>query len=253
MLFGTLQAIAATFSVEALARDESDATREAELERARREYARREREIASDTYAQDRAVNLFFRQGTERALVRLLDDAGLIPLSDKKILDVGCGSGTWLRLIEVLGAKDLAGVDLDDARLAKARARLPAADLRSASVDALPFEDASFDVVSQFTVFTSILDESVRRDGAREMARVLKPGGAIAWYDFAFDNPRNRAVRGIRISELRRLFPGFDVRFERTTLAPPIARWSVPRFPFASACLERARFLNTHVTAVLIR
>jgi len=66
-------------------------------------------------------------------------------------------------------------------------------------------------VVSQFTLFTSILSEPMKNRMAAEMIRVLKPGGVILWYDFRFNNPRNQNVRGIESPEITSLFPGCSV------------------------------------------
>jgi hypothetical protein len=84
------------------------------------------------------------------------------------------------------------------------------------------------------------------------MARVLAPGGAIAWYDFFVDNPRNAAVRGIGRSELVSLFPGFDLRLRRVTLAPPLARRLAPRAPLVALLAEELHVLNTHYAALLL-
>ncbi|SRR5258707_10907158 len=87
----------------------------------------------------------------------------------------------------------------------------------------LPYADASFDLILQFLLFTSVLSEAVKGQIAKEISRVLLPGGHLLWYDFAFNNPRNPDVRGIRLSEIRRLFPGFTIEARRVTVAPPLS------------------------------
>src|SRR5437879_10492735 len=100
-------------------------------------------------------------QGTERRVLELLRQQGLMPLSDKRILEIGCGSGYWLREFVEWGADAarVAGVDLLRNRIAAAKSQSPRSIqlLRGDGAD-LPFADARFDVVGQFTVFTSILD-----------------------------------------------------------------------------------------------
>ncbi len=54
------------------------------------------------------------------------------------------------------------------------------------------------DLVFQFVMFSSILNEPTKAQIAREMVRVLKPGGFVVWYDFFRDNPWSRDVRGVR-------------------------------------------------------
>jgi ubiquinone/menaquinone biosynthesis C-methylase UbiE len=129
----------------------------------------------------------------------MLARTGLLPLSDKHILEVGCGEGGRLRELNPLGAKPslLSGIDLLADRVESARIRLPEADLRVADARSLPFEAERFDLVLVFTVFSSILDAEVARQVATEIRRVLKSGGAVIWYDFRYDNPRNPNVRGI--------------------------------------------------------
>jgi hypothetical protein len=51
--------------------------------------------------------------------------------------------------------------------------------------------------------------------------------------------------------ELRRLFPGFEARLRRVTLAPPLARRIVPRARTLAAALAAARMLDTHYLGTL--
>lgn len=224
---------------------------EAEISRIRAEYERRRRAIPGNFYAWDRPVNFFYHCQTARALIRLLSGAGLFPLDGRKVLDAGCGAGAWLLEFAQWGADQLYGIDLDATRLKAAATRLPAADLRCGDIRNLNWPDKSFDLVSQFTVFTSILDPSVRRAAAAEMLRVLKSDGAILWYDFRFDNPSNRNVRGIEAQEIRELFPGCRVKLTRVTLAPPLARRIVPATWTGALLLEQIPWLRTHYAAII--
>ncbi len=87
------------------------------------------------------------------------------------LLDVGCGSGFALRLAADLGAV-VAGLDASAGLLAVARARTPDADLRVGDMDALPWGDASFEVVTAFNAIWYGCEAA-----AAEAARVLRPGG----------------------------------------------------------------------------
>lgn len=224
-----------------------------EAERIRREYERREREIPADFYALHRPENLFFRHGQERALLAGLRLAGFSPLTGRRVLEIGCGHGQWFGLFEQFGAGpgDLAGIELDTDRCNKAQRLHASADIRCGDATALPWADATFDVVFQSTVFTSILDDEVRRGVAREMLRVLKPTGVVLWYDFRFNNPRNSNVRGIGKSEIRRLFPDRCCTFRRVTLAPPLVRRIVPWSWSLASLLEMSSIFNTHLAAVI--
>jgi len=228
---------------------------ETEAARIRAEYERRERELGREFYALTSTPNLFARQSQQRALLRGLTKADLLPLRDRRILEIGCGRGQWFSVFEDFGARRelLAGIDLDEGRLDDARARYGPADLRVGDATALPWPAATFDVVFQSTVMTSILDAAVRTAVAAEMLRVLAPGGTILWYDFRYDNPANASVRGVAAPEIARLFPGCAVDLEPVTLAPPLARRVVPRSWLLAAGLERLRILNTHLLGVIRR
>lgn len=224
-----------------------------EIARIRAEFERRDREIPHDFYAWNRPVNQFFRSGTARASIRALVEHGMFPLGNRALLDIGCGAGS--RLIEFLqwGARpvNLAGIDLVEGRVQAARGALPRADIRLGDARELPWPDESFDVGSQFTVFTSILSPAVKRQVASEMLRVLKPDGLLLWYDFRYNNPRNSAVRGIEAAEIKDLFPACPVRLRKVTLAPPIARALVPVSWTAALALEKIAFLRTHYLGVI--
>lgn len=228
---------------------------EAERARIRTEYQRRAREIPRDFYALTTPANLFLRQDQERSFVELLHQGRLVPMRGRRVLDLGCGDGGWLGFFQSLGveASDIAGLDLDPARVAEAQARFPLAQLRSGSAEALPWPDGSFDVVSQVTMFTSILDRGMQERIAREMLRVLKPGGAVLWLDFVYDNPKNQNVKGLKAKRVQALFPGCTVTTRSCTLAPPLARRLVGFSWGLSFALQQLRFLNTHVAALIQR
>lgn len=228
-------------------------TEHEEIERIRREYQRREKEIAPDFYSWGRPVNVFFHTQVVRRCIAALHEAGFFPLNGLRLLDVGCGRGDWLLEFCQWGARpvDLAGIDLDECRIQEARSRLPGSDLRVGDAQNLPWPDGSFGLVAQFTVFTSILHPGVRRRIASEMLRVLTPGGAVLWYDFRYDNPRNPHVRGISAREIRSLFAGCDIRFYSATLAPPLARLVAPRSWPVAVLLECIPLLRTHLIALI--
>ena len=113
------------------------------------------------------------------------------------------------------------------------------ADIRTGNAANCHGPTRSFDIVSQFTVFTSILSPELRRAIAAEMIRVTRPGGVVLWYDFRVNNPRNDQVRRVGARELRELFPGCEVHLRPTTLAPPVARRLVPlSWTAVASCLK---------------
>jgi len=224
-----------------------------EIERIRSEYARRAADASRGRqYSALEPAHLFAIQSRERGLLAMLRAEGITSFAGLRVLDLGCGSGDELRRLISYGAspEHLCGLDLIGERLSAARCASPHLALVQGNAAHLPYPEATFDVVLQLTVFSSILDQVLRHRVAAEMLRVLKPAGLIIWYDFWL-NPTNRATRGIRPAEIKRLFPGCHHRFRRVTLAPPLARAVVPQSWLAGYLLETLPFLRTHYLAAI--
>jgi SAM-dependent methyltransferase len=101
------------------------------------------------------------------------------PLLRRKVLDAGCGDGTYIieaskREADVVGVD--ASVDMLEAARERAKRCNVHADVRLADVRALPFADGVFDVVVAVTV---LCFQSEPGEAIREFARVLAPGGRI--------------------------------------------------------------------------
>ena len=208
-----------------------------------------------DFYGWNRPVNLFHHCSILRCSIRALVREGMFPLDERLVADIGCGRGQWLAEFLQWGAdgSNLYGIDLDEDRIRAARKRVATADLRIGDASELPWADATFDVVTQFTLLTSILDMAVKRQIAAEMLRILRPNGLILWYDFWCNNPRNPNVRGIEAQEIRSLFPGCQAKLEKVTLAPPLAQRLVPVSWLAAMMLEKVPLLRTHYLGVIRR
>ncbi len=191
----------------------------------------------------------------QKAITNLLRTHGFSPLGSRKVLDVGCGSGKVLASLLNLGARpeNLYGIDLLPEHIAEAKEHYPALNLQCGNAERLEFSDSSFGLVLLFTVFSSILDEQMARNVAREVVRVLQPGGGLLWYDFRYHNPRNPDVRGMALSQIRQIFPDLNMRLRVITLLPPLARqlgWLTPVFyPLLSALLP----LRTHYLGLLVK
>lgn len=192
------------------------------------------------------------QQERQRALIALLARHAPRPLAELDILEVGCGAGDNLLELLRLGADParLVANELLPERAATARRRLPAATaLHEGDALAAPFEAARFDVVLQSTVFSSLLDDAFQQRLAAAMWRWLRPGGAVLWYDFTVDNPRNRDVRGVPLARVRQLFPEARIDARRVTLAPPIGRRVVKLHPALWRVFNVLPPLRTHMLA----
>ncbi len=119
------------------------------------------------------------------------------------------------------------------------------------NAETLPYADGSFDIVLCFMVFTSVLDDNMKRKIASEMTRVLKPSGIIIWYDFHMNNPYNPDVRGVKYNEILSLFPGCAVRLRRIILAPPLLRIITPYSLTLCHLLQGLGIFNTHYLGVI--
>ncbi len=212
-----------------------------ELEQIAERYARRE---AGDRYSLLRPEVWQMWQERQRALLKLLAQRPGSP-ADWRAAEVGCGAGGNLLDLLRLGLQPahLTGIELLPERLAAARAALPeGVRLHAGDASMADVAPASQDLVLQSTVFSSILDDALQQRVAAAMWRWLKPGGAIAWYDFTVNNPRNPDVRGVPLKRVRELFPAGRFTARRVTLAPPLAR----ALPAAYGLFNLIPWLRTH-------
>lgn len=224
-----------------------------ELDRIRAAYARRQ---ALSVYSLLDPAALLAAQERERKLLRKLAAYGFASLEDARILEIGCGTGNWLRDFVRWGARpeNICGVDLLPERIALARELSPPGiTLACGNAAQLEMESGSFDLVLQSTVFTSILDQELKRKLAREMLRVLAPAGVIIWYDFFLNNPRNPDVCGVGKAEIQRLFPGCEIDLERLTLAPPLARFLAARSRPARDFFSSIKLCCSHYLGIIHR
>jgi len=223
----------------------------AEESRIQEAYAKRR---SGHLYSRFNPAYLFMVQEREYRFLSLLSRHGCAPLENKTILEVGCGNGDLLRDFIKWGARpqNITGIELLPERVAEAVELCPKGiKIHQGNAARLQFPDKTFDVVMQSTVFTSILDASMKEELACEMCRVLKPDGLILWYDYHMNNPRNPDVKGVKRREIHALFPKCEIRLQRITLAPPLARLLAPYSWLLCYFLSKLPWLCTHYIGVI--
>ena len=105
--------------------------------------------------------------------------AHVLGVQGTHILDVGCGTGDMLRRFAGEDAERLVGFDESEGMLAKAKELSEGLDnitYLPGSAESLPFDDASFDIVTSCVAFHHFPDS---KGTVAEMYRVLKPGGRL--------------------------------------------------------------------------
>jgi len=98
--------------------------------------------------------------------------------SHTRMLDVGCGGGEALLAALELGAEPV-GLDASEALVTVARRRLPKARIEVGEMEALPFPDRQFDLVTSFNAFQFAGD---LLGALTESSRVCRPGGAVVMF-----------------------------------------------------------------------
>jgi SAM-dependent methyltransferase len=93
----------------------------------------------------------------------------------RRVLDVGCGAGAFLRLVDERGSAPH-GVDAAESLVELVRDRLPDADVRTGDMESLPWDDDSFDLVTGFNSFFLANDMVA---ALREARRVAKAGAPV--------------------------------------------------------------------------
>jgi SAM-dependent methyltransferase len=197
---------------------------------------------------------------------------GGVPFVGADVLEVGCGGGYYLHRFLEFGARSASGIDLMEDRAREAVARYPQLDVRAGDASRLEWDDASFDLVTQVTCLSSVLDPGLRRRICGEMWRVLRPGGAIVSIDLA-PQPRlmrmlgrlarrlaggDRATaaaitptRGVGLGELRSAFAeGTDLR-HRGFGPPPDYAAVAGRAHAAAAALSVLPPMHSHLLVVV--
>lgn len=235
-----------------------------EIERIRAAYSERDAAAsATSSHWQDPAYRLRLQE-LEWTLLGELTRAG-IETAGARVLEVGCGDGYFLSRFLDYGAAHATGIDLMEERVAKGSARDPRLELIAGDASKLPWEDGSFDLVTQFTCLSSVLNADLREEIVAEMWRALAPGGAVVSYDagpapwpiqafrrMASMRAGSAAVGGtptapVGRAELAGWFPG--ARCRRVGLYPDLGKL-LGRAPLVARAAGKVPGLQVHLLAV---
>lgn len=242
----------------------------AEVARIERAYDRRDAAAEAAPYRYSSPAYTFYIQLVEWAVLDALRRAP-IDFESADALEVGCGSGYFVNRLVEFGARSATGIDLMPGRIDAARRRYPAHRFECANAAELPLPDHSYDLVTQFTCLSSVLEANLRSEMAAEMWRVLRPGGAILSYDLREPTLPVRLMRGLGartrgeanddaatptsgISEqqLALLFPQGELSYRATGLAFGLCRLAA-RSPMLARALAQLPPLREHAIALITK
>jgi phospholipid N-methyltransferase len=164
------------------------------------------------------------------------------------LLEIGAGNGTNAEIFLNLGFKieNIFFNELLPERIVAIKSNYPNNTIFEGNAIEIDINQ-KFDIVFQSTVFTSILNKVDREKLTEKMLSLLKPNGIILWYDFIYNNPKNKDVRKVDVKELKLLFAkSSSIYYKKITLAPPIGR-KVKKF----YKLFNIPFLRSHILAII--
>jgi SAM-dependent methyltransferase len=137
------------------------------------------KDVRPDYYVRLHAVEEqhWWHVGMREITAALLEDR--LARGDLNLLDAGCGTGGFLAWAAGTGSFErLCGVDISAEAVELARTTVPRAELHVAPVDALPFEDGSFDIAVLNDVLQHVEEPEVQA-GLGELRRVLRSDGVL--------------------------------------------------------------------------
>lgn len=162
----------------------------------------------------------------------------------RRLLDVGCGTGTLAILAARLGGSDahVSGIDPAPRQIARAQAKARRAgldiDFRQGLIESLPFADASVDAVTS-TLMMHHLPDDLKAKGLAEIERVLKAGGRVVIADFtrsdhSRDNSTNDQTEQVSLAKIVAAAGFIDLETEHIAFPRDAHGWSGASLTYAS-------------------
>lgn len=157
-----------------------------------------------------------------------------------RILDVATGTGDLASAMAKIPGAKVTGLDLSPQMLDIARKKYPGITFLEGFAEKLPFDDASFDIVSAGFGVRNFED---LEQGMREFRRVLKPGGYALIIEPMI--PRNTVMKRLYLIYFKKVLPKIAGMFSKSSFAYDYLPHSVEEFPQTenfTSILEKSGF-----------
>lgn len=218
-----------------------------EVKKIQERYQRRDRKGLSGRYVNNR-YEILSRTERESVYTGIITDHFKCPPTELSVLEIGAGTGVNILYFQNLGIPDeqIHANELLDERVGILRKKFSGINIYSGNALDIP-NNVRFDVVMQSLVFTSVLDKKFKSKLSQKLIGLTSSNGLILWYDFIYDNPFNRDVKGIGKKEIKSYFPGFKMDFFRVTVVPPVGRMFPGLYPF----FKKFLFMKSHLVVAI--
>lgn len=123
-----------------------------------------------------------------------------IDLGNAAVLDVGSGTGFWLKMWKSIGVRELVASDLTHVAVENLRNENPGIEIREMDIadqNDLAGMEGRFDLISAFDVLFHITEESRFADAIANVARLLRPGGCLLFSDCLIHRKPRRAAHEV--------------------------------------------------------
>ncbi|BCO30373.1 hypothetical protein TspCOW1_04760 [Thiohalobacter sp. COW1] len=211
-------------------------------------YAGRDARGLRDRYAWFNADAVERECSVKASVASILYKAFGPNLEGLRVLDVGCGTGAFLRQLADWGAspETMIGTELLPDRIDTAVRLSPSSvTWHLGNINELDL-DLKFDLVSLFTVLSSVVDADERLNLIDEAWQRVDSLGWLLVFDLRVNNPANHDVSRVKITELEHEVVPTSRYVNTLVLAPPLARRVTSLSRTLARILEALPFFRTH-------